>query len=63
MEQPQSPFKRSVGLVGVIIFLVAVTAAVAVGAALADRRYVLAAVAAVFFVGATVAGLRVRRRR
>ena len=62
MTDTPPPLRRSIGLRGVILFIIAVTAAVTVGAAAADGRYVLAGVAAAFFVGATVAGLMLRRR-
>jgi len=63
MSEPESPLKRSIGISGVITFLVAVTAAVTVGAAWFDGRYALAGVAAVFLVGAVVAGVRARPPR
>ncbi len=39
MAQTDSPLKRSIGLSGVIRFLIAVIAVVAVGAAFADDNY------------------------
>jgi hypothetical protein len=63
MSEPESPLKRSIGLSGILTFVVAITAAIAVGAALFDGQYALAAVAAVFFVGATLIGIRARRHR
>ena len=63
MSDPQSPLKRSIGLSGILRFVVAITAAIAVGAALFDGRYALGAVAAAVFVGATLIGVRARGHR
>ena len=53
MTQNDSPLKRSIGLSGVIRFLIAVVAVVAVGGAFADGNYVLG-IAVVFVVAAVV---------
>jgi hypothetical protein len=61
MPEPNSPLKRPIGLSGVITFLIAVAAAITVGSAWFDGRYALAGVAAVFFVGAMLVGIRMSR--
>lgn len=61
MNQTNSPLKRSIGLAGVIRFLIAVAAVVAVGAALADDNYVLGIAGVVFVVVAVVLGVRAGR--
>ena len=63
MPEQESPFKRPIGLSGVVAFLIAVTSVIVVGAAWFDGQYALAGVAAVFVVGATIVGLRARRHR
>lgn len=50
MSGTDAPLKRSIGLSGVIRFLIAVFAVVAISAALAAGRYALAIVAVVFLV-------------
>ena len=63
MTENNSPLKRSIGLSGVIRFLIAVVAVVAVGAALADDNYVLGIAGVVFVVAAVVLGYRAGRAR
>ena len=63
MTETNSPLKRSIGLSGVIRFLVAVVAVIAVGAALADDNYVLGIAGVVFVVAAVVLGVRAGRAR
>lgn len=63
MNQTDTPLKRSIGLSGVIRFLVAVVAVVAVGAAFADDNYALGGAGIVFVVVAVVLGYRAGRAR
>ncbi len=63
MTQTNSPLKRSIGLSGVIRFLLAVVAVVAVGAAFAAHRYALGIAAVVFLVVAVGLGYRAWRAR
>ena len=63
MTQTESPLKRSIGLSGVIRFLIAVVAVVAVGAAFADGHYTLGIAGVVFLVAAVVLGYRAWRTR
>lgn len=63
MTQTDSPLKRSIGLSGVIRFLIVVVAVVAVGAAFAADHYALGIAAVVFFVVAAVLGYGASRAR
>lgn len=54
MSQPNSPLTRSIGLAGVVRWLIAVVAVIATGAALAAGQYVMA-VGGVVFLGVAVA--------
>jgi len=56
-----SPLKRSIGLSGVVRWLIAFAAVIAVAAAAAAGRYGLAVVLAVFVVVAVVLGYRATR--
>jgi hypothetical protein len=58
MKQPDSPLNRSIGVAGVIRWLIAVAATLAVGAAFADGHYGLGIAGVVFFVAAGVLGYR-----
>ena len=58
MTRTDSPFKRSIGLSGVIRFLIAVSAVIAVGAAFASGRYAMAMIAVAFLVAAIALGYR-----
>ena len=63
MSQTKSPLRRSIGLSGVIRWLIAVAAVVAIGAAFADGHYALAIAGVVFFVAAVALGYRAWRAR
>ena len=63
MPETDSPLKRSIGLSGVIRWLIAVAAVIAIGAAFADRRYGLAIAGVVFLVAAVALGYRGWRAR
>ena len=63
MPQPDSPLNRAIGLAGVIRWLIAVGAIIALGAAFADGHYALGTVGAVFMVGAVILGYRAWRAR
>jgi len=63
MPQVDSPLKRSIGLSGVIRFLVAVVAAIAIGAAFADGQFALAIAGVVFLVVAVTLAYRAWRTR
>ncbi len=61
MTQPRSPLTRSIGLSGLLRWIVAVAAVIAIGAAVSERRYALGAAGALFLVAAIVLGYRARR--
>ena len=63
MTETDSPLGRSIGLSGVIRFLIAVVVVVAVGAAFADGRYGLGIAGVVFVVAAVTMGYRAWRAR
>lgn len=63
MAQGESPLNRSIGLSGVIRWLIAVFAMIAIGAAFADRQYLLGVIGVVFIVGAAIVGYRAWRAR
>ena len=63
MQQPDSPLNRAIGVTGLIRWLIAVAAVIAIGAAVADGHYGLAIVEVVFFVGAAVLAYRTWRAR
>lgn len=63
MTETDSPLGRSIGLSGVIRFLIAVVVVVAVGAAFADGRYGLGIAGVVFVVVAVIMGYRAWRAR
>ena len=52
MPQTDSPLKRSIGLSGVIRWLIAAAAVIAIGAAFAAGRFALAIAGLVFIVAA-----------
>jgi hypothetical protein len=54
MPQPDSPLRRSIGLAGIVRWLIAVAATLALGAAFAAGYYTLA-IAGILFVLAAVA--------
>lgn len=58
MSETDTPLKRSIGLSGVIRFLIAAVAVIAIGAALASGRYALAIAGVVFLVVAIALGYR-----
>ena len=61
MTENDSPLGRSIGLSGVIRFLIAVVVVVAVGAAFADGHYRLGIAGVVFVVAAVILGYRAWR--
>ena len=63
MSQPDPPLTRSIGLSGVLRWLIVVAAVVAIGAAFAAGQYRMAVVGAVFFVAAGALGYRAWRAR
>lgn len=63
MPKIHSPLKRSIGLSGVIRWLIAVVAVIAIGAAFADGQYALAIAGVVFLVAAVALGYRAWRAR
>lgn len=63
MSERVPPVRRSIGLSGVIWFIIAVGAMIAIGAAFSAGRYALTVVAAAFMVAAAVLGFRARRMR
>ncbi|MFQ6047446.1 MAG: hypothetical protein ACE5PT_14000 [Gemmatimonadales bacterium] len=63
MSDADSPLKRSIGLSGVIWFLSAILAVVAIGAAFAAGRYAMAIVGIVFVLGAAALAYRAERAR
>lgn len=63
MSQPDSPLMRSIGLSGVLRWLIAAAAVIAIGAAFADGRYALAIAGVVFLAAAVALGYRARRAR
>lgn len=63
MAQDNSPLNRSIGVSGVIRWLIAVLAVLAVGAAFAERHYALGVAGAVFIAGAVILGYRGWRSR
>jgi hypothetical protein len=58
MSGTESPLKRSIGLRGVIRFVIAVSAVIAIGAAFAAGAYALAIVGVVFLVAAIALAYR-----
>jgi len=58
-----NPLKRSIGLAGVIRWLIAVVAVVAVGATFADGHYALGIAGVVFLLVAAALGYRAWRAR
>ena len=63
MAEDKSPLNRSIGLSGVIRWLIAVFAMLAVGAAFEDGHYALGVAGAVFIAGAAILGYRAWRAR
>ena len=63
MPRPDSPLTRSIGLSGVVRWLITVAAVIAVGAAFANGRYALAIAGLVFLVAAAWLGYRAWRAR
>ena len=63
MTQTESPLRRSIGLSGLLRWLVAVAAVIAIGAAIADGRLALGLAGIVFLFAAVVLGYRARRAR
>lgn len=58
-----SPLRRSIGLTGIIRWLIAAGAVIAIGAAFADGHYALGIAGVVFLVAAVVLGYRAWRAR
>lgn len=63
MPDPDSPLTRSIGLSGIIRWLIAAAAVIAIGAAFADGRVALAVAGLAFLVAAVALGYRARRAR
>ena len=63
MPDAQSPSDRSIGLAGVIHFLIAVGAAIAIGSAFKSGSVLLGSVGVVFFLGASALAYRSWRAR
>ena len=63
MSQTDSPLRRSIGLSGVIRWLIAAAAVIAIGAAFADGHYALAIAGIVFLVAAAALSYRAWRAR
>jgi membrane protein implicated in regulation of membrane protease activity len=63
VPQTDSPLNRSIGLSGLIRWLIAVGAVVAIGAAFAAGRVALAIAGTVFLVAAVILGYRAWRAR
>ena len=63
MPEPGSPLTKSIGLPGVIRWVITVAAVIAIGAALANHQYALAIAGLVFFVVALTLAYRVWRSR
>lgn len=63
MTRPQTPLRRSIGLSGLLRWIVAVAAVIAIGAAVSERRYALGAAGVTFLVAAVVLGYRARQAR
>lgn len=61
MTRPDAPLARSIGLSGVLRWLVTVAAVIAIGAALADGRYALGVAGVVFLAAAVVLGYLARK--
>jgi type IV secretory pathway VirB2 component (pilin) len=63
MSGTDSPLKRSISLSGVIWFLIAALAVIAIGAAVAAGRYAMAVVGVVFVLAAITLGYRASAAR
>ncbi len=63
MAQVDSPLTRSIGLSGLIRWLLAVSAMIAIGAALSAHKYALAIAGVIFFLIAIVFAYRAWRAR
>ncbi len=63
MSQTNAPLRRSIGVSGVIRWLIAVAAVIAIGAAFVDGHYALAIAGVVCFVAAVALGYRAWRAR
>jgi hypothetical protein len=63
MADAGSPMNRSIGLAGLLRWLIVLAGTVAAGAAIADRRYGLALALFVFVLVAVVLGIRAGRAR
>jgi hypothetical protein len=58
MPRSDAPLNRSIGVAGVVRWLIAAAAVMAVGAAFANGHYAMGGAAIVFFVGAVGLGYR-----
>ena len=63
MPESDAPLRRSIGLSGLIRWLIAAAAVIAIGAAFAAGRYLLAACGLVFLAAAVTLGVRAWRAR
>ena len=63
MNESESPLRRSIGVAGVIRWLLVVAGIVAIGAAFSAGRAALGIAGAVFLVVAAALALRARRAR
>ncbi len=61
MTVEDSPLRHSIGISGVMRWIIAVAAVVAIGAAVADKRYALAIVTFAFLLVAGILGYRAWR--
>lgn len=63
MTKPESPLQRSIGLLGLIRWIIAVAAVIAIGAAFNDGHYVLGIAGILFLVVAVILAVRAWRAR
>lgn len=63
VSHSDSPLRRSIGLSGLIWWVIVVAATIAVGAAFSAGRYAMGSAAVVFLVAAVVLGFRAQRHR
>jgi hypothetical protein len=63
VTRPDSPFSRSIGLAGLIRWLIVVAGVIAIGAAFAAGFYALAITGLVFLAAAAALGYRAWRAR
>jgi len=63
VPRPDSPLSRSIGLTGLIRWIIAAGAVIAIGAAFAERHFALGSAGLVFLTIALVFGYRAWRAR